>query len=55
MTQSCVTALARGTTINCGLCLDLIHLWVSEMHTLFITPYQGQEFSLHIARHQTCP
>ena len=55
MTQSCVTALVRGTTINCGLWFDLSHLWASDMHTLFITPHQGQEFSPHIARHQTCP
>lgn len=30
MPQSCVTALAKGITIRCGLRLDLRHLWVSK-------------------------
>ncbi len=34
---------------------SIINLQVSDMHTLFITPHQGQEFNPHIARHQTCP
>jgi hypothetical protein len=39
MTQSCVTALVNGTTINCELRLVLSHLWVSDVRHSYVTPH----------------
>jgi len=39
MTQRCVAALVKGTTINGELRLALSHLWASDMHHLSVTPH----------------
>ncbi len=51
MIKSCFTALVKGTTISCGLCLDLSHMWVFEMHILLVTP-QRESADLKYPREQ---